>query len=120
MMKFGMNIKQRDIVLIPFPYSDLSATKKRPVVILSNSNYHKDNNDMICCAITSSKKEIHRGVLINNFDLEEGNLKTESVIKPSKVFTVLRKIIVKKVGTLKIEKIEEVIKNLKLDIEIDR
>ncbi len=78
-MKFGTNIKQRDIVLIPFPYSDLSTEKKRPVLIISNENYHKNNQDVICCALTSSKREIYHGIKINNQNLEEGNLKLESI-----------------------------------------
>ena len=118
-MKFGMNIKQRDVILIPFPYSDLSTLKKRPVLVLSNKEYHENNNDMICCAITSSEKEIHRGIKIDNSDLEEGELKSKSTIKPSKLFTILREIAVKKIGILNIEKTKEVIKNLELDIRID-
>ena len=114
-----MNIKQRDIILIPFPYSDLSTTKKRPVIVLSNLEYHKNNNDMICCAITSSEKHIHRGIQIDNSDLEEGSLKVKSIIKPSKIFTILRKRAIKKVGTINIEKAKEVIKNLNFDISLD-
>lgn len=37
---------QRDIILIPIPYTDLSSHKKRPVVIVSNDKY-KESIDMV-------------------------------------------------------------------------
>lgn len=46
--------RQGDIVLIPFPYSDLSATKQRPVLVLSNTNYNKMQSDLVVAAITSN------------------------------------------------------------------
>ncbi len=120
MMKSGMNIKQRNIVLIPFPYSDLSTEKKRPVLIISNEDYHKNNQDVICCAITSSKEQIYRGVAIDNSDLEEGNLKTKSTVKPGKIYSILRNRIIMKIGKLNIEKTEEIIKSLNLNIKLDK
>lgn len=119
MMRFGINIKQRDIVLIPFPYSDLSAAKKRPVLIISNSNFHKNNDDVICCAITSSKKQLHRGILIDNLDMEEGNLEVKSVVKQGKIFAIDRKRIIKILGTLNISKTKAVTENLNFEIKID-
>ena len=50
----GTNYKQKEIVLVPFPYSDLSATKKRPVLIVSNNHYNNNFEDVIVCVITSS------------------------------------------------------------------
>lgn len=83
-MKDGINFDQRDIVLIPFPYSNLLTSKKMPVLIISNSKYNQSNEDIICCALTSSKKFFHKGILITNKDLELGKLnieKTKDVIK---------------------------------------
>ena len=118
-MKSGTTIKQRDIVLIPFPYSDLSTIKKRPVVIISNKNYHKNNIDVICCAITSNTKAIHRGVNIFSSDLSEGRLKVESIVKPGKIYSIQKDRIIKKIAKLNIPKTKEVIENLNLDIELD-
>ena len=47
-----MMYKQGEIVLIPVPFSDLSSTKRRPVMILSNSEYNKLTDDIIVAAIT--------------------------------------------------------------------
>ena len=38
LMKGGIMYEQRDIILIPFPYSDLTGAKLRPALILSNTN----------------------------------------------------------------------------------
>ena len=43
---------QRDIVLVPFPYSDLTGSKQRPVLIISNNKINK-TEDRICCLITT-------------------------------------------------------------------
>jgi len=118
-MKDGMVIDQRDIILMPFPYTNLSSSKKRPVLILSNSKYHKNNNNVICCPLTSSKKFFQEGILIDNNNLESRYLKYTSIIKPSIIFTILQERIIKKIGRLNIEKTKEVIKNLNYCIEIE-
>lgn len=41
MMRFGTMPKQGEIVLIPIPFTDLTSSKKRPVLIISNDDYNK-------------------------------------------------------------------------------
>ena len=48
-----MALQRGDIVLVPFPFSDLSATKVRPAVVVSGSLYHSTEPDLILAAITS-------------------------------------------------------------------
>lgn len=43
----GIMYKQSEIVLVPFPYSDLSYTKKRPVLIVSNNEYNLKYPDIL-------------------------------------------------------------------------
>jgi mRNA interferase MazF len=118
-MKPGTNVKQRDIILIPFPFSDLSASKKRSAIITSNSSYNTHNDDVICCAITSNQRNYAGCVPISNADLDEGQLNYESQIKPTKVFTLNRNIIIKPLARLNIEKSKEVIRNLNSSINIE-
>jgi mRNA interferase MazF len=47
-------LRRGDVVLVPFPFSDLSATKVRPAVVVSGSSYHCSEPDLILAAITSS------------------------------------------------------------------
>lgn len=50
----GITYKQREIVLVPFPYSDLTNTKRRPVLIISNDDYNRKFHDVVICVITSN------------------------------------------------------------------
>ena len=118
-MKYGTNIEQRDIVLIPFPYSNLTTNKKRPVVIISNKNYNDKNKDIICCAITSKFKNEKENIIIEDQNLETGKLKVKSAIKPEKIYSLFKKRIIKIIGKLKVDKSKEIIKSLNKNIEID-
>ena len=42
-----------DVLLVPFPFSDLSATKVRPAVVISSRQYHTTQPDILLAAITS-------------------------------------------------------------------
>jgi len=95
-MKGGTMFKQRDIVLIPFPYSDLTGSKQRPALIISNDNLKGD--DRICCLITSNQP--NGGLFISNNSFEMGDLPFKSWIKPYRLFTIHSKIIKKKLCSL--------------------
>ena len=82
---------QKDVVLIPFPYSDLTGAKQRPALIVSNKNLN-NSEDRICCLITSNSPV--DGIEVNNFD--EGKLPFKSWVKPHRLFTINEKIIKKK------------------------
>ena len=89
---------QRDIVLIPIPYTDLSSHKKRPVVIVSNNQYNSMFEDVIVVAITSNLEQVKFSIPIDNGSLEEGSLKVASLIRPDKIYTLNKSIIIKKFG----------------------
>lgn len=97
-MKSGMMFKQREILIVPFPFSDLSGLKKRPVLVLSKDKDNKSADDIITCGITSNLKDSKYSVLINNNDLENGNIPTKSRIKVGKLFTIDKSSVVKKVA----------------------
>ena len=42
-MTSGMSVNQRDIILMPFPFTDLSQIKRRPGMIISNHEYNSNN-----------------------------------------------------------------------------
>ncbi len=84
---------QKDIILIPFPYSDLSLAKKRPALIISNEKIN-NTEDRICCLVTS---KFHKDDLaINENSFEQGKLPFKSFIKPHRIFTIHEGIIIKK------------------------
>lgn len=49
-----MIYNQGDILLVPIPFSDLSSSKKRPVLVISNDDYNASSFDLIVVAITSN------------------------------------------------------------------
>lgn len=107
-----MNYDQKDIVLLPFPYSDLSTSKKRPALILSNNKFNHKSSDLICCLITTNPKQYKYSVSIEEKDVENGKLFFKSKIKPYRVFTIDSKIILKKLCQLKTGKFNETLENL--------
>jgi len=91
-MKGGIMYDQKDIIIIPFPYSDLTGAKLRPALIVSNGKINK-TEDRICCLVTSNKPK--DGVLIDS--VSSGKLPFKSWVKPHRLFCVNEKIIKKKV-----------------------
>ncbi len=97
-----------ELVVIPFPYSDLSNSKLRPALILVDLN----NDDFIMVQVTSKRYDDIYSIKLSNEDLEDGFLKFDSFIKYSKIFTSNSNIIIKKIGKLKDIKYDEVINEL--------
>jgi mRNA interferase MazF len=89
--------EQRDIVLIPFPYSDLTGSKQRPALIISNECINK-TEDRVCCLVTS--KAARHGLLIDSF--ERDKLPYKSWVKPHRLFTIHEKIIRKKLSKVSV------------------
>jgi mRNA interferase MazF len=99
-MTAGIIAKQRDIVLIPFPYSDFSQYKQRPVLILSNDKHNEAGKDIICCAITSNPRSYKGSIPVYDEHLETGTLFYKSRIKPNKLFTLHQDTIIKRLARL--------------------
>ena len=107
-MKHGISYEQGEIVLAPFPFTDLSTVKQRPLLILSNNKYNSKTEDLITCGITSNPRDTEFSVIISNTDLISGQIPLESRIKVDKLFTLNQKIIKKKIGMVKKEILEQV------------
>lgn len=90
--------KQGDILPIPIPYIDLTTTKQRPVLVLSNDMYNQNTEDIIVVAITSQLKDIDYSVVIHTEDLSEGELRKTSAIRVDKLYTLSKQIVKKKFG----------------------
>ena len=93
-----------DIVVMPFPFTDLSATKKRPALVLSTLI----GDDLIVCQITGKVKQDIYIVELKDSDIGGGKLQGDSCIRTNKIFTADKSIIEYKIGNLKKDKIAEV------------
>lgn len=98
MIKNGIVYEQRDIVLIPFPYSDLSGSKRRPALIISNSKMQR-HEDIICCLITSNPS--NQGIVLEDSFFEDNLLPFKSWVKPYRIFTLKKSLIIKKLSSIK-------------------
>ncbi|MFH1210996.1 MAG: type II toxin-antitoxin system PemK/MazF family toxin [archaeon] len=93
-----------NIVLIPFPFSDLSSVKNRPCLVVAKLK----GEDVILCQITSIAREDKDAIAVTDKDFKKGKLNITSYVRPTKIFTADTSIIISKVGELQDRKIREV------------
>ena len=84
------------VVFVPFPFSDLSRTKRRPAVVLASV----DRGDWILCQITSKSYADERAVMITEDDFQRGSLQLVSYARPGKLFTANESLFVLEAGVL--------------------
>lgn len=94
-----------DIVVLPFPFSDLSASKKRPALVIAPVQTYQD---VILCMITSKSTRDNSAIPIRETDFEYGQLPQESNVRPNRLFTADASIILRTAGKLSPTKIGEV------------
>jgi mRNA interferase MazF len=95
-----------DVVVIPFPFSDLSQSKRRPALVLASL----EGDDAILCQITSKSVKDNSAISLDDIDFESGGLKQGSNIRPNRLFTADTHIILYRVGNIKKEKLNQVVK----------
>jgi len=107
-MKSGIQFKQGEILIVPFPFSDLKGAKQRPVLVLSKTDYNNICDDVITCGLTSNLRDSDYSVLIDDKDLAEGRIPVTSRIKVDKLFTLEKTIVRKKVARVNRETMDKV------------
>ena len=95
-----MEIKQKDIVLLPYPFTDLKGKKIRPALVVSNNSVNNKSKDCIMLPLTSVIKDEPYSIAISQDDLSTGQLIKPSRIKIDKIFTVEKGLIVMKIGAI--------------------
>ena len=93
-------IEQRDLLLVPFPFSDQSGRKIRPVVVISNNSFNGSSEDVIVVGATSNIKKDRYALSMTNNDLEEGKLFTNCMIKVENILRLEKGLIIKKIGKI--------------------
>ena len=112
-------MKQRDIVLVPFPFSNFSGNKIRPALILSNNSYNNASEDVIICGITSNLKNPKYSLIIDHNNLETGQLDIKSAIKAENVLKINKSLIIKDFATIDKQTFSKVIKILQELFSLD-
>ena len=105
------------IVLVPFPFSDLSQAKLRPAVALADAG----RGDWILCQVTSKPYGDPRALHLPSSGFTSGSLRVDSYARPGKLFTASRDLMVAEVAILTLEArrhlIESVIAILRGSVE---
>ena len=94
------------VILIPFPFSDLSQSKIRPALVLANA----ERDDWILCQITSKPYADKRAVQLDEADFTGGGLELTSYVRPGKIFTANEALMIETVGQLRAETFRVVLK----------
>jgi len=90
-----------DVVVLPFPFTDLSTSKKRPALVISAPQ----GDDYIMLQITSKNIKDNYSIPLLQSDFESGSLKQDSNIRPNKIFTLDKSLILYKAGHLTADKL---------------
>ena len=94
-----------DVVVVPFPFSDLSGSKRRPALVLADL----PGDDIIICQITSQPTNDIFAQALKSEDFVSGSLPVDSFIRPLRVFTADKHIVFRKIGQITSEKMNKVI-----------
>jgi mRNA interferase MazF len=103
-----MPCKPGDLVLIPFPFSDLKSAKRRPVMVLTSLDRH---NDFIGLAVTSVEQRAD-ALRIEPGHLAQGALPRACWIRFDKIFTLSESSIVKTFGAISPQTLASVLQGL--------
>jgi mRNA interferase MazF len=94
-----------DVVVLPFPFSDLTTAKRRPALVVAALG----GNDVILCQITSQARTDTSAVRLLATDFTSGSLRQVSMVRPDRLFTADSTIVLYRAGTLRPAKVAEVI-----------
>lgn len=90
-------LKPGAVILVHFPFSDLSQTKLRPAVVLADAG----RGDWILCQVTSNPYGDARAIELEDASFNVGALRGVSYARPGKLFTASQRLIFVEVGKLK-------------------
>jgi mRNA interferase MazF len=94
-----------DVVVVPFPFTDLQSSKRRPAIVLATFA----RGDLLICQITSRSESHPRAVSIGEADFISGGIDRSSVALPHRLVTVHKAVILRSAGTLTPAKLAELV-----------
>ena len=97
-----------DVVVVPFPFSDLSQAKRRPALVVSVLN----GDDLLLCQITSQSVRDRYAITLEDKDFDSGGLRQKSNIRPNRLFSADQRIVLYKADHLGAVKLRDVIRKI--------
>jgi mRNA interferase MazF len=98
----------RQVVLLPFPFSDLTASKLRPALVLADSG----RGDWVLCQITSNAYADPSAIILTDADFAQGSLQRVSYARASKIFTAHESLFQRAAGLLKPDPHSQVVSSI--------
>lgn len=102
-----------DVVVLPFPFSDLSASKRRPALVLVDL----PGDDVILCQITSRAVSNPYAIALSSSDFTTGGLTRDSNVRPDRLFTADSHLVAYRAGNLTPSKVDEIVRQIVALIE---
>ena len=87
-----------DVVVVPFPFTDRNATKRRPALVMSSAGFNTTTQHSVLAMITSADQSRWPGDLPIS-DLESAGLASDCLVR-LKIFTLDHRLIIRKAGNL--------------------
>ena len=110
------NLSVGQVVLVRFPFSDLSSKKVRPALMIGLAEF----GDVILCQITSQSYGSRLAIpLKSSSDFNTGSIAIDSFIRPDKIVTLDQKLILQVLGDLNAHKLDEVKAVLQAVLRLD-
>jgi mRNA interferase MazF len=103
------------VVLLPFPFTDLTTTKQRPGLIVSSDLFNGTHSDVIVVAITS-QVPTHLAAdefLISQAELLACGLPKASILKLSKIVTIHQRLLIKQIGSMPVASLAKILHELR-------
>ena len=94
-----------EVVLVLFPFSDLSRSKLRPAVVLADAG----RGDYLLCQVTSNPYADTRALTLTEESFSQGSLQRTSYARPGKLFTASERLITAQVGVLESDVVGDII-----------
>ncbi len=113
-------IEQRDLLLVPFPFSDQSGKKVRPVIVISNNEFNAYSDDVIVVGVTSNISKDNYTAILENKDLEEGRFFENCCAKVENILKIDKRLLIKKIGRINKEKFQQIVNILDNIISLNK
>lgn len=92
----------------------MSSQKRRPVIVISNDGYNRSGPDVIVVAMTSSPAAAPHSFRITSAELVQGALNRPGTVRPDKIYTLAKAIVVKKFGKVSSQVVQRIRQELEL------
>jgi mRNA interferase MazF len=100
---------------VPIPFTDLSSSRTRPVIVISSERYNLAMADMVVVAMTSNLTPSPYSFVLDQADLESGRLNRPSRVRADKVYTIAQALVQQTFGRVNVVTLDR-IRQLLVDV----